>query len=309
MEKQVVQKVSVIMPIYNTAAYLPEAIESICNQTLKELQIILVNDGSTDNSQEIIEAYAAKDSRIEWVKQVNAGQGRARNVGLMRATGEYIYFMDSDDILQKDCLLNCYNICYQEHLDYATFDAVAFETETGKREYSSYNRMNIIDSNRVWNSKSLLKYSLQTMNFKSTLWMFFFRRDLLVSNHILCPEGIIHEDNAFVLKAMLCATNVKYLPTMYFHRRIRPASTMTTKYSIRNIKGYITTAKIVKRWIKEKPDWEPYISLYLHKTFNSVIWLGHQLTWREKIKTVQLMIANHLCRYVSFRNWMVFFFK
>ena len=82
MRKTVLQKVSVIMPIYNTAAYLPKAIDSICNQTLKELQIILINDGSTDNSQEIIEAYTAKDSRIEWIKQANAGQGHARNVGL-----------------------------------------------------------------------------------------------------------------------------------------------------------------------------------------------------------------------------------
>lgn len=309
MRKTVLQKVSVIMPIYNTAAYLPKAIDSICNQTLKELQIILINDGSTDNSQEIIEAYTAKDSRIEWIKQANAGQGHARNVGLERATGEFIYFMDSDDILREDCLQQCYDICYREELDYVTFDAEAFDTATNKKDASSYNRCSLIDSNKVWDSKELLLHSLTNSSFRSSLCIFFFRNDYLQKNQIRCPEGIIHEDNAYVLKAMLCAHRVKYIPIMYFLRRVRPSSTTTSRYSLRNIKGYTTTGHLVKQWMKEKPEWEPYISLYLRKTLDSVIWLGHQLTWREKIKTVQLMIANHLCQYVSFRNWMVFFFK
>ena len=309
MEKQVVQKVSVIMPIYNTAAYLSEAIESICNQTLKELQIILINDGSTDNCQEIIETYAAKDPRIEWIKQENAGQGHSRNVGLERATGEFIYFMDSDDILREDCLQRCYDICYREGLDYVTFDAEAFDTTTNEKDTTSYNRNTQIESDKVWDSKKLLMHSLSNSSFRSSLCIFFFSRELLQKNQIRCPEGIIHEDNAYVLQAMLYAHKVKYIPIMYFLRRVRPSSTTTSRYSLRNINGYVFTGSLVKQWTKEKPEWEPYISLYLHKTFNSVIWLGHQLTWREKIKTIQLMIANHLCRYVSFRNWMVFFFK
>ena len=100
-------KVSVIIPIYNTAEYLPMALDSIRNQTLKDLQIILINDGSTDNCQEIIDKYGKKDPRIEWVKQKNRGLGSARNVGFKKATGEYVYFMDSDDLLQADCLETC----------------------------------------------------------------------------------------------------------------------------------------------------------------------------------------------------------
>ena len=92
-------EVSVIIPIYNTAAYLRKALDSICGQTLKELEIILIDDGSTDGSRGIIEEYAKRDARIRWYAQPNQGLSVARNRGLLHATGKYIYFMDSDDII------------------------------------------------------------------------------------------------------------------------------------------------------------------------------------------------------------------
>ena len=302
-------KVSVIIPIYNTAEYLPMALNSIRNQTLKDLQIILINDGSTDNCQEIIDKYGKKDPRIEWVKQKNRGLGSARNVGFKKATGEYVYFMDSDDLLQADCLETCYNLSQKHRLDYVTFDAEAFDSFTNEKDHSSYDRKKLIDSNRIWNSKELLNNLLMNNGFRSSVCLCFYRRDLLTNNNILTPEGIIHEDNAFTLKVMLCADKVKYIPKMFFLRRIRPRSIMTSSYSLRNIQGYVTTGALVISWIREKPEWEPYITLYLHKTLNSVIWLGHQLKWKEKIKTMQLFVANGLFKYVTFRNWMVFLFK
>ena len=87
-------EVSVIIPIYNTAAYLRKALDSICGQTLKELEIILIDDGSTDGSRGIIEEYAERDARIRWYAQPNQGLSVARNRGLLHATGKYIYFMD-----------------------------------------------------------------------------------------------------------------------------------------------------------------------------------------------------------------------
>ena len=107
----VIPKVSIIIPIYNTAPFLRETLDSICNQSLKELDIILINDGSTDESPDIIEEYALRDHRIRYMTQPNQGQSVARNNGLQLATGKYIYFMDSDDKLDTDALKECYNIC------------------------------------------------------------------------------------------------------------------------------------------------------------------------------------------------------
>ena len=116
-------KVSVIMPIYNVAPYLGEAFDSILNQTLKDIEIIAVNDGSTDNSEEIIKMYQQKDSRIISLSQENQGQSVARNLALQHATGEYIYMMDSDDVLTgPDVLLTCYEYAKNNHADFIFFD-------------------------------------------------------------------------------------------------------------------------------------------------------------------------------------------
>lgn len=94
-------KVSVVIPVYNTEKYVREAVESIMNQTLRELEIIIINDGSTDNSLQVVEELAAADSRIQVYSQTNQGLSMARNAGITHAHGRYIYFMDSDDLLEK----------------------------------------------------------------------------------------------------------------------------------------------------------------------------------------------------------------
>ena len=116
-------KVSIIMPIYNVAPYLEEAFDSILNQSLKEIEIIAVNDGSTDNSEDIIKKYQQRDKRILFFSQENQGQSVARNLALQHATGEYIYMMDSDDVLTgPDVLLTCYEYAEKNHADFIFFD-------------------------------------------------------------------------------------------------------------------------------------------------------------------------------------------
>ena len=111
-------KVSVIIPVYNTCNYVQEALESICQQTLEELEIIVIDDGSTDCSRAIVEEIAIKDTRIQVYKQSNQGLSITRNQGLKFSTGEYIYFMDSDDFLEPDALELCYRKCTKEDLDF-----------------------------------------------------------------------------------------------------------------------------------------------------------------------------------------------
>lgn len=106
-------KVSVVIPVYNTE-YLRKALDSIVNQTLKDIEIICVNDGSTDGSLGILEEYKDKDSRIKIFSQENQGQGAARNYGLNEVSGKYTYFMDSDDILELNALKELYDICEEK---------------------------------------------------------------------------------------------------------------------------------------------------------------------------------------------------
>ena len=123
-------KVSIILPIYNVAPYLDEAFQSILSQTLSDIEIIAVNDGSTDNSQEVIDRYVAQDHRIIAFQQENQGQSAARNLALQHATGKYIYMMDSDDILSsRDALQICYEYAEKNQADFIYFDREWFTDE------------------------------------------------------------------------------------------------------------------------------------------------------------------------------------
>lgn len=302
-------KVSVIMPIYNTAAYLPQALDSICNQTLRELQIILVDDGSTDECPKILQRYANRDSRIEVLTQKNQGQGCARNNGLAYAKGEYLYFMDSDDILDTSCLAECYEHCKQECLDYVFFDAQILEEHQQNQHSFNYDRKHLIDYTQKLDSKEVLRQTLNNASFRSTIWLFFMRRDMVMQNHILFPIGVIHEDNAFVLELMLYSQWTRYIPIPAFHRRIRQCSTMTAPFSMRNIIGYVKVADHAKTTLRQHPEWKSLIELFLKKTFDSVIWQGHRLTWNEKLNTTKLFFQHSLIRYGSLKSWLAFWLK
>lgn len=112
--------ISVVMPCYNNGAYVGQAIESVQNQTYGNWELIIVNDGSTDNSEEVINRYAQADKRIRYINQENRGVSTARNNGVKTATGEYICFLDADDWLEEECLKKSEEI-FQEHQDLRAF--------------------------------------------------------------------------------------------------------------------------------------------------------------------------------------------
>lgn len=302
-------KISVIIPVFNTEKYLREAIGSICNQTFQDLQIIVVDDGSTDSSPEILKQYAKEDSRIEIITQPNQGQGAARNRGLEIARGEYVYFMDSDDILEPDCLKDCVELCSSNGLDYVTFDASAFDCNGPITNGFDYNRSSIISQNHIWDSLELLELSLKKNCFLACAVLLLTRKNILTDNNICFPEGIIHEDNIFVFRIMLCAGKCQYIARPYFKRRVRSGSTMTSNFSMRNINGYIRISEIAKTLEQSQPRWTDLIELYLHKNLNAVVWLAHSLNAADKFTTLKLFVKFRLLKYTSLRNWCVFFAK
>ena len=109
--------VSVIIPVFDTECYLPTCLDSILNQTLDNIEIICINDGSTDNSLEILKNYQKKDNRIKIINKDNEGQGVARNIGIDNAVGEYIAFVDSDDFIKEDMLEKLYESSKNNNLD------------------------------------------------------------------------------------------------------------------------------------------------------------------------------------------------
>lgn len=123
-------KVSVIVPVFNVEEYLSTSLDSILNQTLKDIEIICINDGSTDASLDILENYAKKDARIKIISKKNEGQGIARNIGLDNAQGEFIAFVDSDDFIKEDMLEKSYEKSVSKNLDLVMYKVSSFDNET-----------------------------------------------------------------------------------------------------------------------------------------------------------------------------------
>ena len=124
-------KISIVVPVYNTAKYLKENLDSITEQTLSDIEIICIDDGSTDDSLKILYDYAKKDSRIKVLRQTNQFAGVARNNGMKKAKGEYIIFLDSDDVFEKDMLEKMYSAALVNQLDVTVCRSNQFDNQSG----------------------------------------------------------------------------------------------------------------------------------------------------------------------------------
>lgn len=234
-------KVSVIIPVFNTEKYLEECLDSILAQTIDDFEIICVNDGSTDNSYEILKQYETKFPNLFVIDRVNEGQSAARNKALEKASGKYIYFMDSDDILTSQALSELYELSEEKQLDIVYFSGTTFyESKELEEEMSifanAYFRSGEYDG--VKNGCEMLAELLANADYSVSPCLQFIRKQLLDDANIRFREGIIHEDNAFTFKTLLSAERVSCINDIYFYRRIRETSVMTRKETIRNLRGY-----------------------------------------------------------------------
>ncbi len=232
--------ISVIIPVYNTAPYLRDCLDSICGQTYKQPEIICVNDGSTDNSGDILKEYAARDSRIAVIEQKNAGAGIARDEGLRRATGKYVYYMDSDDTLDPRALEYLFGEAEKNSLDILYFDGDAFfETEELERAFPDYKayyaRKNGYETTQ--SGPELFAAMQEHGEYRSSACLQLLRRQFLLDNRLLFHTSALYEDELFSLSCILRAQRVSHRQKAFFHRRVRANSIMTSEVNFRSFYG------------------------------------------------------------------------
>lgn len=197
------QKVSVIIPIYNAEMYLRECFDSIIDQTLEDIEIICINDGSTDSSLDIVKEYAGKDGRIIIIDKQNEGVAIARNLGIDRATGEYVCFMDSDDYYpSNDILEELYNKAKKNNVliaggEFSIFNPLIVPYEP-KQEFES------VDDGYLFAKNSIIEY--KDYQFDYGFHRFIYNRNFLVNNNIYFPNYVRFEDPVFLVQAMCKAT-------------------------------------------------------------------------------------------------------
>ena len=220
-------KVSVIIPVYNAEQYLEQCMESVVQQTLSEIEIICVNDGSTDRSPEILEAYRNRDSRIRVYTQPNTGVGSARNRGLDQAAGEYIVFLDSDDFFEPDALEKLYGKITEDSADVCVF-GMKYMSE----EYEEPIQYDVFPVKRRIPEK--MPFSMEDMpetilNFAFNLiWNKMYRREFLNVHQLRFPDIKRGEDLCFVHLALCLAGRITVLREPLIHYRFFRQGSLTS---------------------------------------------------------------------------------
>lgn len=217
-------KLSVIIPVYNTEKYLEQCLESILTQDFHDIEIICVDDGSTDNSLQILQKYSEK---IVVLKQANKGSGVARNLALSQAKGEYILFVDSDDKLMPNACSKLIGTALKTNAEVIVFGGLTYSKDKLRKGSYSFNKIPRKYHNKIFD-KHIFKNDM--FKFPPTAWTKLYKKDFLLKNNIKFQEIFVGQDQIFFVKAMLTASKIFVLPeNLYFYRKKRPGSVTSAK--------------------------------------------------------------------------------
>lgn len=227
--------VSIVVPIYNVEEYLRECIDSICTQTYENIEIILVDDGSTDTSPEICDTYQKIDSRIRAFHKNNGGLSDARNYGLNVATGEYIAFIDSDDYIDESFVKNLLQAAEENDADIA----VCSYRKVYDKPIQKYGNINYIAE--TVSGISFLKslYSGKHSDMGFVAWNKLYKKKLFTDHEIIYPKGRIYEDTFTTYKLLYYTKKVALIDYAYYSYRIRPGSIMQSSMTVKKCKDWL----------------------------------------------------------------------
>ena len=236
-----VPKVSVIIPVYNVEKYLSECLDSICQQTLRDIEIICVDDGSTDSSSEILARYAGKDSRIQIFRQKNQGLSLSRNTGVAHSHGTYLYFCDSDDFLELDALKYLSAWMDEHQTQFMFFDHVL--VAEGDVDEERWNAAKNYAHRHNGYPEVCSGIEMMSRMVSNGDWIVcapceMIRRDYYIEAGLNFPVGDIFEDNPYTFQAALLAERCGYAPMKFYHYRIRNDSTMGRGTTWKGVRSY-----------------------------------------------------------------------
>lgn len=217
--------VSVVVPVYNVEKYIAKCLDSLCNQTYKNLEIIVVDDSSPDNSGMIIKKYQEKDKRIRYIKRYNGGLGAARNTGIKESKGDYICFVDSDDWVTSD-YVECFVRTATEDKSDVVISNICYVFENGTQK----SRTPRIVEHKVISNREALAIEFIGKQYKFHAPNKCCKRSVLLNNQIWFPEGKLYEDVFTTYKILLAASAVSIIPNYtYYYLQNRTGSIMNTE--------------------------------------------------------------------------------
>ncbi|MBO4637373.1 MAG: glycosyltransferase [Clostridiales bacterium] len=241
-------KVSVVIPVYNVGPYIGDAVRSVCDQTFSDLEIIVVDDCGTDDSMDRVRRIATEDPRIRIIKNPhNLGLAGARNRGLSEAAGDYVYFLDGDDMIVPDAISKLYEKTVADDTDAVVFEAdFIYENDELKEKFKSNPARFKGDYEGVYEGRELFVKWMDHWDWMPSQPRFFYKRSFLTDNTIRYRDGMLHEDEIFTFDVLMNAKSIEVIKEPYFIRRFRASSIMTGGVSKRNVDGCLQILKRVR---------------------------------------------------------------
>ncbi|WP_349309097.1 glycosyltransferase [Microbacterium sp. MM2322] len=234
--------VSVVIPVFNSAPWLDDCLSSVLAQTGASLELICVNDGSTDASLEILQRYATSDPRVTILDQPNSGQSVARNRGQQAAAGRYLIFLDSDDFWPSDSLADLVADADSNELDVLLFDCFSFRDgavpEAAWARYAGYYQRSR-EYGLTRSGVEMIADMREGKDYRPHVGMYLTRTRFLRDTGASFIPGIVHQDNPFTFSLLLDAQRVAHRQVDVYARRIRPGSTITALRDVDSVKGYL----------------------------------------------------------------------
>lgn len=280
-------KVSIIIPVYNVQNFLQECLESVVTQTLKEIEIICVNDGSTDESLSILEKYALKDNRIKIINKTNAGYGHTMNVGMDKASGEYIGIVESDDFVTTDMYRRLYEIAQSNDIDIIKADFYNFvdKHKNIKKTYRSLTYGKKDYYKKILNpaeTKEVFKFIMNT-------WSGIYKKRFLDKYKIRHNEtpGASYQDNGFFFQTFSLAKKIYFLDEpLYMKRMDNPHSSIHSREKVFSMKDEYD---FIRNFLEKNPILlERYLGVYWFKKFHNYLF-----TYNRVAPEYKTMFLDH----------------
>lgn len=297
-------QVSVIIPVFNIEAHLQQCLDSVINQTLSDIEIICVDDGSTDTSPQILSKYAERDKRFRIITQENSGPGIARNTGLEQAKGKYVIFLDSDDWFELDFLEQVVNKAVEANADVTICQTVEFDSDTGKPRSAKWMLKRQFLPADVFSPEDIQKYLFQFTY--GMPWDKLYRLEYLKKTGILFPSLRNSEDLAFVFPTLLESKRIAIQPNILIHHRINLKSSVSNNLANQPEAPYIAF-EIVKKWLDDANKMDFYKQSFLNWSMEFLIWhvcnindIKIQKMYFKHLKSIwfeTLDLSSYPCKY------------
>ena len=260
-------RISILVPTYNQENYLSEALDSLINQTLEDIEIVCINDGSTDSTPQILEEYRFKDKRIKVINKPNSGYGATMNIGLENATGEYVGILEPDDFVKNTMFEDLYSLADKNNLDMVKSDFYYYTTSN-----KSARQAGLIKKKNE-NKVLLAKDDIFMLKLPPSIWSAIYKRSFLNDNNIRFLEtpGASYQDTSFAFKTLATAKRIMFTSKAYlYYRQDNENSSIHRKDKVYNI---CYEWEEITRYINERPEIKDIVNqVKLSTQFNAYKW-------------------------------------